>query len=1000
MKKFHRAVIVISIVLLSISYLRSDTGFGLSTIFTLDTRTVGSLGQLTNGPSISSIDVPENGTGYLYLDFTSGENLISGSETTIVLTKSGSGTVSAAGTFIDKGILRIAVPASALGSNSSETFTLPGSIQVGDTLFTISGTPLTFTANKKPLSFLRTWDIFAGGSAGVSGSVSGSVGSVGLVVSVAAAKLSVKGEGGAGIKIELDENGYLTLDRRMEAGIGVEAKAPSVNLVVGEVYVGRAGVTAKKLIGQRYRFTDLQLDEDTKKMAQTGFILETLSLGGVGLSPPVGLIINAVVNTLNDLGGVSSIFDDAKVSDYWGLGAEGSISAGVSSEFKIGTKLTLTPVEASAGLALKAVHYNRYRDETAGFAKFAHSNALTGTGWTVDLGASFDFSLLSLGFNNNDGMELSSGNLTLFDAGAGGEVGYAINKSITGEVTGLSLNLKGGGDASVFGAERSTYYSTRLDFQPDHISTILSSASSGISSLVSGINVQFGPQTMAANAIAAMDEVLAAAGSTPVRLTTVESRGRGLNLNIGIDLEAALGVGLGISLGVNGQYYDEIEFPKKVTDVYIGRNNFLLSSAEYTSEMEAASFKDILNELFSGAVPLIKNAYLNLVNIVRNVVVSGEEFVMVALATTQKKVGEIKGTVQQAGEFVLSIFSPNSPRVLQKAFMPPEVKYAYFSKDVLHKVAGANNSVRLEAVETTLFIVSDAMSIGFVPAGGTSTVDMLEKSVNLKMIIDEQKLVDSDFTVDDKDKVKIYYYDQDSLSWILEGGSASDDTISVSIKKMGSYALGIEVTKTTDTIKPEIKEVGPGPGIIYDNTPEIYALISDDRFGTGVDLSRSFILLDGHTLDTSYDPTSEKLFYQVTEKDTLKRATYTVHVIVADFADNVATTIFEFQVEVTGVEDEVNIPEDFVLHQNFPNPFNSSTTIRYTLAISGTVEINIYDVTGRFIRNLVSGFSAQGSHSVVWDGKNASGSDVSSGIYFYQLRAADFNFVKRMQLIK
>ena len=102
----------------------------------------------------------------------------------------------------------------------------------------------------------------------------------------------------------------------------------------------------------------------------------------------------------------------------------------------------------------------------------------------------------------------------------------------------------------------------------------------------------------------------------------------------------------------------------------------------------------------------------------------------------------------------------------------------------------------------------------------------------------------------------------------------------------------------------------------------------------------------------------------------------------------------------TGVEDEIIIPRDFVLHQNFPNPFNPFTTIEFSLSRSGTVEINIYDVMGRFIRSLVSGVQTSGSHTVEWDGKNASGNDVGSGIYFYQLRTESFKVVKRMLLIK
>jgi len=110
-------------------------------------------------------------------------------------------------------------------------------------------------------------------------------------------------------------------------------------------------------------------------------------------------------------------------------------------------------------------------------------------------------------------------------------------------------------------------------------------------------------------------------------------------------------------------------------------------------------------------------------------------------------------------------------------------------------------------------------------------------------------------------------------------------------------------------------------------------------------------------------------------------------------------TLIVSDLVVTGVEDETIIPEIFDLRQNYPNPFNPFTTIKFSLARSETVEINIYDVSGRFIRNLVSGVQTSGSHTVEWDGKNDSGNDVSSGIYFYQLRSESFKVVKRMLLI-
>lgn len=93
-------------------------------------------------------------------------------------------------------------------------------------------------------------------------------------------------------------------------------------------------------------------------------------------------------------------------------------------------------------------------------------------------------------------------------------------------------------------------------------------------------------------------------------------------------------------------------------------------------------------------------------------------------------------------------------------------------------------------------------------------------------------------------------------------------------------------------------------------------------------------------------------------------------------------------------------PSEFALSQNYPNPFNQSTKIEFSLAKSGFVSLNIYDILGRKVRTLVSERLSSGYKSVIWDGKNDDGNDVASGVYFYQLRVGDFSEPKKMVLLK
>ena len=100
-------------------------------------------------------------------------------------------------------------------------------------------------------------------------------------------------------------------------------------------------------------------------------------------------------------------------------------------------------------------------------------------------------------------------------------------------------------------------------------------------------------------------------------------------------------------------------------------------------------------------------------------------------------------------------------------------------------------------------------------------------------------------------------------------------------------------------------------------------------------------------------------------------------------------------------EDQVvSLPENFHLHQNFPNPFNPSTTIRYSIVEPGNVSIKIYDVLGREVKTLVNEVRTVGTYSSTWNGYNNFGNKVSSGIYFYRMESGSFIEAKKMILLK
>ena len=94
------------------------------------------------------------------------------------------------------------------------------------------------------------------------------------------------------------------------------------------------------------------------------------------------------------------------------------------------------------------------------------------------------------------------------------------------------------------------------------------------------------------------------------------------------------------------------------------------------------------------------------------------------------------------------------------------------------------------------------------------------------------------------------------------------------------------------------------------------------------------------------------------------------------------------------------VPSSFALNQNFPNPFNPETTILYDLADGARVELDIYNVMGQVVKRLVSEEQAAGRYRVVWDGSDAIGRNVASGVYFYRLNTGQFNAVRKLMLLK
>jgi hypothetical protein len=132
--------------------------------------------------------------------------------------------------------------------------------------------------------------------------------------------------------------------------------------------------------------------------------------------------------------------------------------------------------------------------------------------------------------------------------------------------------------------------------------------------------------------------------------------------------------------------------------------------------------------------------------------------------------------------------------------------------------------------------------------------------------------------------------------------------------------------------------------------------------------------------------TTESQSYSFTDKN-IENGTYYYRLKQIDFDGT-----FEYSNEITI---EVDIPVNYFLSQNYPNPFNPTTTIKYSLAKEGLVTLRVFDLLGKEVTTLVNEHQQAGTFNANFDG-----SDLASGVYYYQLKSGDYSDVKKLMLTK
>ncbi len=974
-------------------YLKATDDFGISSyagrkdkpyrVRIIEAELNATVGPLTGGPQIDTVAIPTNGIGYYYLDFVSSAKNITKNQIFYIDGMQGGKEVNVKAMFLADNVLRVEFA----NTYSDGEVNLSKDIFYNDTLF--HATPENFAIQLKKVSpkYHHSYNVLASRSAGLEGYV-GPIKTAD--VNLEAAKNSIKGNGSVGVTVDVDQNYVTTLDRRFEYAVKDGAQSPPLVFPVGEAYVGVKGeVFAKKLVGQTIRFDNENLNEIDRSTLEATFLLESFSMGGAHLSPIMGPVLKALQMKAATISNVNDIIDSSMVSNYWGLGIEGTINEGYTGSCN---GITFRANEITQGFAGIVKVAQDYRER--GMMRSVKADTF---GYHVDLTQSFAATMsgFDYGLQYNDGVLLNSGNFGLFDNGVSGSFSVIAELDKDKKAKGLKAVITGGGSAAFEEENQYTYYSTVISVPEDYLAGIATGNSylAGLLGAQKTIPLGTAALPQAVNDIRALYPLIT---NAPISMQTLEKKESANTYVISSDFDKIFSSNFGISFGVSTVYTSGLTYPKKNTLVFKNGENYLINSANYYDGMNEFSFNAYLNDILNASVPYTGVQFESLIDIEEQEVNLNDSYFVQAITPTGAPLGSVSGIAPMMGTIMVTRFDPATPRIVQNnAFEEPVLRNAYISDKVMVRIKGTD---RVKDAGSVMAAFGETMNVSFVASGKNTPEDTLQNAFALKMVVREAALVKAGFVKEDKADVNLFYFDDDYQEWIRVGGSFSNDTLVASVRDLGTYSLGIEIFTDNDQKAPQVVEFGQKADSTISAYPMLYAQVKDNKFGSGVNLAKTYMILEGDTLDFAYNPEDYKIIYQLSEADSLKKQDVNVVVHVEDFAGN--KTENEYNITVTGVEEEEMIPMQYALEQNYPNPFNPTTTIKVAVPKKGKVTIKIYDAIGRLIKTLNKSVLNPGYHEFIWNGINNNGFKVSSGVYFYQMKANKFNVVKKMILLK
>ena len=242
-------------------------------------------------------------------------------------------------------------------------------------------------------------------------------------------------------------------------------------------------------------------------------------------------------------------------------------------------------------------------------------------------------------------------------------------------------------------------------------------------------------------------------------------------------------------------------------------------------------------------------------------------------------------------------------------------------------------------------------------------------------------------------------------AYASDGTSTDSISFNLTVNPVQDAPTAFEwVSSTLDTIN-----------INKTNTADIYGMEWDKSIDVDGDLIHYLVYAQTgvnppeqvyDTTSTTVQLTFQELADGVFEAfPMLARATVKFSVIATDKIDTVKVTgddrvLFVIRYDYLSIAGEGGIPTDFALHENYPNPFNPTTTLRFDLPEVTDATVTIFNMLGQKVRTFNMNDTPAGYHSIKWDATNDYGDPIGAGVYLYQLRANQFVKTRKMVLLK